>query len=51
MVSGGMWKVVEISAGKIRMGDAEGRKSEGGSREKERRRRRVRNRNREFQWK
>jgi len=46
-----MWKVVETSAGKIRMGDAEGRRSEGGSREKERRRRRGRNRKREYQWK
>jgi len=36
VVSGGMQKAVETSAGKIRMGEAEGRRSKGGSGEKER---------------
>ena len=35
-MSGGMRKAVETSAGKIGMGEAEGRRSERGSREKER---------------
>jgi len=34
-VSGGVWQVVEASTGKIRMGEAEGRRSKGRSREKE----------------
>ena len=35
-MSRGMWKAVETSAGKIRIGEADVRRSEGGSREKER---------------
>ena len=35
-MSGGMWKAVETSTRKIGMGEAEGRRSKGGSVEKER---------------
>ena len=35
-MSGGMWKAVETSIRKIGMGEAEGRRSKGGSRQKER---------------
>ena len=36
-MSGGMWKAVEASAGKIGVGEVEGRRGKGGSRKKKRR--------------